>query len=140
MLRIRRFYPRTIISTFLSMRITRSASRTAATVATPATAQIPSPKKRKLESEATPDVKTKRKRATKAASPSKIEANSSVVSEVNAGSAHVIAQDDDLPAILTFSFEDAKQHLFNVDHRFEDLFDKMTCKPFQHLETVHPFR
>ena len=45
-----------------------------------------------------------------------------------------------LPAVLTFSFEDAKQHLIGVDHRFEDLFNRMECKPFQHLEQVHPFR
>ncbi|KAF8234070.1 DNA glycosylase [Tricholoma matsutake] len=47
---------------------------------------------------------------------------------------------DLVPAVLTFSFEDAKQHLAGVDHRFDDLFNRMECKPFQHLERVHPFR
>lgn len=43
-------------------------------------------------------------------------------------------------ASLTFSFEKAKEHLIGVDHRFEDIFNKMTCRPFQQLERVHPFR
>jgi DNA-3-methyladenine glycosylase II len=45
-----------------------------------------------------------------------------------------------VPAMLSFNFEEAKRHLIDVDHRFEDLFSKMQCKPFQHLEQVHPFR
>ncbi len=45
-----------------------------------------------------------------------------------------------IPAVLTFDYEEAKKHLIEVDHRFEDLFVKMKCKPFEHLERVHPFR
>ena len=45
-----------------------------------------------------------------------------------------------VPAVLTFDLEEAKHHLIQVDHRFEDLFTKMRCKPFQNLEQVHPFR
>lgn len=45
-----------------------------------------------------------------------------------------------VPAVLTFDFELAKEHLISVDHRFQELFNKMTCKPFEHLEQVHPFR
>ncbi|THH07981.1 hypothetical protein EW145_g3020 [Phellinidium pouzarii] len=45
-----------------------------------------------------------------------------------------------LPAVLTFSFADAKQHLIDADPRFEDLFSKMKCRPFEHLESVDPFR
>ncbi|KAI5117110.1 hypothetical protein M0805_008229 [Coniferiporia weirii] len=45
-----------------------------------------------------------------------------------------------LPAVLSFSFSGAKQHLINADPRFEDLFSKMPCRPFEHLETVDPFR
>ena len=45
-----------------------------------------------------------------------------------------------VPAVLTFDLEEAKNHLIQVDHRFEDLFTKMRCKPFQNLEQVHPFR
>jgi hypothetical protein len=45
-----------------------------------------------------------------------------------------------VPAVLTFNYEEAKKHLIEVDHRFEDLFRKMKCKPFEQLEQVHPFR
>ncbi|KAJ7497292.1 DNA glycosylase [Mycena latifolia] len=43
-------------------------------------------------------------------------------------------------AVLTFSFEDAKKHLINADNRFEDVFNRLECKPFQELENLHPFR
>ncbi|KAJ7188268.1 DNA glycosylase [Mycena filopes] len=43
-------------------------------------------------------------------------------------------------AVLTFSFEDAKQHLINADHRFADVFVRLQCRPYQLLEQVHPFR
>ncbi|THV05059.1 DNA glycosylase [Dendrothele bispora CBS 962.96] len=45
-----------------------------------------------------------------------------------------------VPAKLTFSFEDAKKHLTSVDPRFQVLFDRLHCKPFEQLEQVHPFR
>jgi len=45
-----------------------------------------------------------------------------------------------VPATLTFSLEKAKEHLIRVDHRFEDIFDKMPCKPYENLEQFHPFR
>ncbi|KAG1777498.1 DNA glycosylase [Suillus placidus] len=45
-----------------------------------------------------------------------------------------------VPAVLTFSFEEAKAHLIRADHRFEDIFTKLKCKPFEFLEQVHPFR
>lgn len=49
-------------------------------------------------------------------------------------------EDTPVPAVLSFDFEEAKQHLTSVDSRFEDLFEKMPCRPFEHLEQVHPFR
>ncbi|KAF9024807.1 DNA glycosylase [Hymenopellis radicata] len=45
-----------------------------------------------------------------------------------------------IPAKLSFSFDEAKAHLTSVDPRFEDLFQKMKCTPFEVLEQVHPFR
>ncbi|KAK0485947.1 DNA glycosylase [Armillaria novae-zelandiae] len=45
-----------------------------------------------------------------------------------------------IPAQLSFSFEDAKQHLISADPRFEDVFGKLKCTPFEVLEQVHPFR
>ena len=45
-----------------------------------------------------------------------------------------------LPAILTFSLDEAKQHLITADPRFEDLFDRLKCRPWEQLERVDPFR
>ena len=45
-----------------------------------------------------------------------------------------------LPAVLTFSLEDAKKHLIEADPRFEDVFDRLKCRPFEQLERVDPFR
>ena len=45
-----------------------------------------------------------------------------------------------VPAVLTLSFEDAKNHLIKADDRFEHIFDRVHCKPFEHLEQVDPFR
>lgn len=45
-----------------------------------------------------------------------------------------------LPAVLSFSFEDAKKHLVGTDGRFEEIFNTLPCKPYEHLEKVHPFR
>jgi DNA-3-methyladenine glycosylase II len=49
-------------------------------------------------------------------------------------------EDTPVPAVLSFDFEQAKNHLITADSRFEDLFSKMPCRPFEHLEQVHPFR
>lgn len=45
-----------------------------------------------------------------------------------------------VPAELTFSFEEAKQHLIDVDPRFEHVFSRLQCRPFEQLERVDPFR
>lgn len=45
-----------------------------------------------------------------------------------------------LPAELTFSLEDAKNHLIQVDYRFGDVFSCLPCKPFEGVEAIHPFR
>lgn len=45
-----------------------------------------------------------------------------------------------LPAVLTFSLDEAKQHLIRADPRFEDLFSRLKCRPWEHLERVDPFR
>lgn len=49
-------------------------------------------------------------------------------------------KDSFVPSILSFDFEEAKKHLTTLDNRFEDLFTKMKCKPFENLEQMHPFR
>ncbi|KAK0461119.1 DNA glycosylase [Desarmillaria tabescens] len=58
-----------------------------------------------------------------------------VVPPPSSGAAPVL-----IPAQLSFSFEDAKQHLISADPRFEDIFGKLKCTPFEVLEQVHPFR
>ena len=45
-----------------------------------------------------------------------------------------------VPAELTFSFEEAKNHLIEADARFEEIFTRMKCRPFEHLEQIEPFR
>lgn len=45
-----------------------------------------------------------------------------------------------VPAKLTFSFEDAKKHLISVDSRFEILFTRLKCRPYEHLQQFDPFR
>ncbi|KAF8274437.1 DNA glycosylase [Lactarius quietus] len=45
-----------------------------------------------------------------------------------------------LPAELTFSLEDAKNHLIRADYRFGDIFSRLPCKPFEGVEGIHPFR
>ncbi|KAF8629674.1 hypothetical protein AX17_005612 [Amanita inopinata Kibby_2008] len=44
-----------------------------------------------------------------------------------------------VPTALTFSFEEGKRHLISVDARFRKLFSNVPCKPFEQLETIHPF-
>ncbi|KAJ6499304.1 DNA glycosylase [Mycena sanguinolenta] len=86
-----------------------------------------SPVKRKLESPEVPNSPKKAKPSPKPVIPA---------------SGTTSTEPDFVPAdaILTFSFEDAKKHLINADHRFEDVFSRLECKPFQQLEQVHPFR
>ena len=45
-----------------------------------------------------------------------------------------------IPARLPFDFEEAKAHLIAADERFEELFRKLKCKPFENPEPVDPFR
>ncbi|KAH8083774.1 DNA glycosylase [Cristinia sonorae] len=44
-----------------------------------------------------------------------------------------------VPAKLSFSFEEARAHLIRADPRFEDVFERLRCKPFEHLEQFDPF-
>ena len=45
-----------------------------------------------------------------------------------------------LPAVLSFSFDVAKNHLIDADSRFKGIFEKLPCRPFEHLDRVDPFR
>ena len=140
------------------MRITRSASRKAygdaeVEPAVPAqeTATIDkkaSPRKRKAASD--PGEPIKKPRATKATAartPTGADAKKNESAAPTAPMAHVEAvpaADDDgealVPAVLAFSFDEARTHLVGTDPRFADVFRKCKCKPFEELERVDPFR
>ncbi|TDL24272.1 DNA glycosylase [Rickenella mellea] len=118
------------------MPATRSATRSisgAAASAVAASAKARSPVKRKAKP-AEPEEQT---------SPKKLRENALTTSTngTTASGPTVLPQDTPslLPAVLSFSFEDAKKHLIKVDSRFEDLFSKLKCRPYEHLERVDPF-
>lgn len=128
------------------MPTTRSAtvgSRPAATVApSPPKAKATVTRKRKAAPEASVDGTAKK---TKKASPnSEPKPQESVSFEATNLTLPGEGEGEDapvlVPAVLTFDFEEAKQHLISVDHRFGDVFRRMKCKPYEHLERVHPFR
>ena len=120
------FYPLTLYPLDRLMRTTRSASRSAAAskmLGTPA---------------ATPSTLGKREADTDLAKNTKKLSRQKAASDAEQPQP---ASDTTLvPAVLTFDFQEAKRHLIQADHRFEDLFQRMTCKPFEQLERVHPFR
>ncbi|KAI0630166.1 DNA glycosylase [Trametes polyzona] len=141
------------------MELTRSATRSAPAfqaTAQPATAVPPKSrapaKKRKAAETKAPAVK--RPRAAKGKAKDANHEPTPEVLSANAGSGTATAAaqtvvpapvlngegEELVPAILTFSFEEAKRHLIAVDPRFEDVFRRVKCKPFEHLERVDPFR
>ncbi|KAI0769793.1 DNA glycosylase [Trametes elegans] len=83
---------------------------------------------------------TKAKSAKQSVPPS--QSNAAPISGSSAAPAPGTSADGEelVPAVLTFSFEEAKQHLIRVDSRFEDVFRRVKCKPYEHLERVDPFR
>lgn len=129
--------------------VRRSATRAAAAASADATSDtnsVPTP-----QTIATPAPKTRAPRKRKADTPQKIAKQGSVplsnglepqIMATTSVTSNAIGntEDDFVPAVLSFDFEEAKKHLIEVDHRFEDLFTRMKCKPFEHLEQVHPFR
>ncbi|PCH43456.1 DNA glycosylase [Wolfiporia cocos MD-104 SS10] len=140
--------------------VTRSASRAASTnaaVSAPAPAaeaKEPVPaktafgRKRKASNEnetasTTPRKKVKVKSGTAPADAPAAESGASTASNsraqqdalADAESAPVL-----VPAVLSFSFDDAKAHLVRADARFAELFARMPCRPFEHLARVDPFQ
>ncbi|KAF8070182.1 DNA glycosylase [Lyophyllum atratum] len=147
---MRRSIARHIISSISIMRTTRSSSRAQAAVTgndNPdiVVSTLTGSEKRKPDSDATKTPNQKRARlATTPASATLAKAGTLPRTSQSSPSINTSSTSQGalplLPAVLTFSFEDAKNHLISVDHRFEDLFGKMPCKPYEHLERVHPFR
>ncbi|KAF6760342.1 DNA glycosylase [Ephemerocybe angulata] len=121
---------------------TRSSSRlaTAQSAATASPSHQPSGAMKRKSAATTPDKKAKK---PKPASKKDSQVQGDTVTETllpAAASEDPGNEDTPVPAVLTFDFEKAKQHLIGVDARFQDLFSKMACRPFEHLEQVHPFR
>ncbi|KAF7361910.1 DNA-3-methyladenine glycosidase [Mycena venus] len=96
---------------------------------------------RSVSATSTPTLKRKLESAETLNSPKKAKPTAIPKPDIPVTSG-TTSEPDFVPAdaVLTFSFEDAKEHLINADHRFEDVFAKLECTPFQKLETVHPFR
>lgn len=134
-------FRRFLVLQLFRMPTTRSASR-AATSASHETSSAHTPKapKRKAK-EAPSETPTKEKKPRVAKTTSEVSAVTQAQIEQfqrnlpEPGPAPFL-----VPAQLSFSFEEAKTHLVNVDPRFQILFDRLDCKPFERLETVHPFR
>ncbi|TFY69808.1 hypothetical protein EVG20_g2993 [Dentipellis fragilis] len=130
------------------MAVTRSSTRsqtTAAGAPEPASepvAKAPLATKRKAPDDGVAS-ESKKKRATPAANKGKAKAAANTA-DVAPPTGSVPPPDDFkpvvLPAELTFSFDEAKQHLIRADRRFADVFRRLPCKPFERLERVEPFR
>ena len=77
-----------------------------------------------------------------AATPAAVNGSAgSATNELSVSDRYTVSdQSTFLPAKLTFSFEDARSHLISADARFDDLFSKMKCRPFEQLARMDPFR
>jgi DNA-3-methyladenine glycosylase II len=129
------------------MPVTRSitCTRAATTVTAPAVNLKRAPNKHQLgeadlESDSAATATTKRKKSS--SSRNKSKAKPELVEAVPCPLVRPPSGEDlaPLPAKLTFSLEDAKNHLINADRRFGDVFSRLPCKPFERLEGIHPFR
>jgi DNA-3-methyladenine glycosylase II len=124
---------------------TRAASRALASTASSASIRQASPprtpRKRKAK-DANTDARTQASKRTKKDTDSSDDPTTLTLSLPPFENASLDASDAPkiLPAALTFSFEDAKEHLIQADPRFAGLFARLGCKPFEQLERVEPFR
>lgn len=152
LLKLRHFPP-------CKMAVTRSATgalpKKAAAVGDPPAAEVKktSTTKRKAAGKVATEATSEVPRASNR-KKSKVEASNGAANDVSDTTAAqntkivlapVLSEDDSdapvlVPAVLTFSFEEAKQHLITIDRRFEEMFYRLKCKPFEHLERLDPFR
>jgi DNA-3-methyladenine glycosylase II len=126
------------VPVFLNMPVTRSAARIHAARITPIVNAKRQAPKRQAVSDAVATKRTK-----KASAPTKVKAKKTETETDRVPRPLIPPSDDEeiapLPAQLTFSLEDAKNHLIQADHRFRDAFS-LPCKPFETLEGIYPFR
>ena len=121
------------------MPVTRSAAR-ALTTLPPASAVAPKVSKRKAQAAASTQATRKKARSnTDSEAPT-----ANLIVDQDLPQAFIVPPAGPPPAVvpatLSFSFKDAKQHLINADERFRDVFEKTPCRPFEELEQVEPFR
>jgi DNA-3-methyladenine glycosylase II len=114
----------------LAAKVTRDLSKKVEEVSTKA---LPT-RKRAIEGESN-DADGRKKTRVKAAASS----NPPPTGQVTEHSTNADV-DTLVPAVLTFSLKTAKEHLIGVDRRFEAIFNKLACKPYENLEQFHPFR
>jgi DNA-3-methyladenine glycosylase II len=114
-------------------RPTRAASKKMLNVVAPPTAPIRQ-KRKKTEVEDGADANASKKQNTGSDGDSSISFTRKPITPDSDTEAEVI------PAVLSFSFADARTHLISADVRFKKLFNTLQCKPFEHLEPVEPFR
>ena len=143
--------------TIAIMAVTRSATRSTSTAAAATAGNVADATD--TEKAKAPATAKKRKAATSSAQtaqkkPRTAQKTAKAATSTNAGSSAVAASsttavptpipnpegEELVPAVLTFSFEEAKSHLISVDPRFEEVFRRVKCRPFEHLERVDPFR
>ncbi|KAG8757252.1 hypothetical protein FRC12_010352 [Ceratobasidium sp. 428] len=123
----------------MATRLTRSAARARAALYTPSNP----PQDSTLESTAT--VPRRKSTKTSRGSPS-AKGRPTTKSSGSELTAVVLPFVEDhynpvtIPAILSFSFEEAKAHLIKSDSRFERIFAELSCRPFEQLEAVDPFQ
>ncbi|KAG9220614.1 hypothetical protein CCMSSC00406_0003713 [Pleurotus cornucopiae] len=127
------------------MRVTRSASKAALAstpVETPQATPARAVAKRKATSTGTGSKKPRKTTKNERTADEAQEQRDTPSLPVFAIPPRVLADDDSdvVPAVLSFSFEEAKNHLIKADARFEGLFNEVTCKPYEKLERVHPFQ
>lgn len=138
-------FQRTVTSKSRFMPATRSSARRAAQATAASATEIThgGPEAKTPSRKRKPENTLTKENVKKMATPDILP--KTTVQEVNAqaSSSQITDTNEELsliPAVLAFDYEEAKKHLKGVDHRFEDLFVKMKCKPFERLEQVHPFR
>lgn len=150
---------RVVPTSRLNMRVTRSATRSAA-LAVQETQTLDSKQEERTENSVAQTAKTTKRKATattKSTGRKKTRVAEDEERDTDASSMpappvadpathHINPVIEDggtkvlVPAELCFSFEEAKQHLIKADPRFEDVFSRLGCRPFEKLERLDPFR
>ena len=128
----------------LTMPVTRSRSKVVAAGADQH--PVPKPPKSGRSRKVTPD-EAAEPVVQNQAPPKRTRPGKQPVSAANVQPVGTLAVPDDpgpppvlVPAELSFSFEEAKQHLIRADTRFQDVFSTAVCTPYQKLDRVEPFR